>query len=270
MRKARQGDLLNTHTQTLTRRNQQVQGGFRVRSPKDSPCPCCHPSSAAMPTQHKAGSLKQSNKVHRGTGGHASKRSIKRAQGGKVPKASEGARGKGGVEGASASKLQRQQQAKMHRQQLKASNLMKRRAGTRQGAPAVILLVPVGPTSDVAALAAQLRACADRTWGGAGSFTGAYDRFKFRLHVIGVTAAAGPLEVLFFGAPILFTRHLNASFRVDDRRSEERGHCNCCNICCRRQCGGCRCRRSSASGAAEGPRDACRDGLYPTLGSAGA
>ncbi len=106
-----------------------------------------------MPHQHKAGSLKQKNKRHGGSGNHSSKRALKRAQGGKVNASSSG---KGGSGLAATSKLQRLQQTKQQRQQKRAREWLDRRTGTRMGAPIVVLLLPIGPSADVASLAASL------------------------------------------------------------------------------------------------------------------
>ena len=105
-----------------------------------------------MPHQHKAGSLKQKNKRHGGSGNHSSKRALKRAQGGKVNASS----GKVGSGLSAASKLQRLQQTKQLRQQKRAREWLDRRTGTRMGAPIIVLLLPIGHSADVASLAASL------------------------------------------------------------------------------------------------------------------
>jgi len=102
---------------------------------------------------HRAGALKQKNKTHTGSGGHASKRSLKRAQGGKVnapEKKPHGLKRGPGAATVSAlaegSKLQRLLQTKQQRQQKKSREWLDRRTGTRFGAPMVVLIMPFGET----------------------------------------------------------------------------------------------------------------------------
>jgi hypothetical protein len=110
--------------------------------------------------QHKSGSLKQTNKKHGGV--HASKRSLKQAQGGKVNASAVKSSGGGGgsKSGAAAgpmagggatvsalaagSKTARLLATKQARQQKKSREWIERRTGTRLGAPAVVLILPFG------------------------------------------------------------------------------------------------------------------------------
>ena len=119
------------------------------------------------PHRHRAGSLKQQNKAHRGVNGHhASKRALKRTQGGKVervggggPGATAGRGHEGGVGALSAgSKLKRVTLSKQARKQKKADQLMGRRTGTKHGAPTTVLLLPMSRSADVGSLAAAFAA----------------------------------------------------------------------------------------------------------------
>jgi len=154
--------------------------------------------------RHNAGALKQKNKAHGGSGGHSSKRSLKRAQGGKVNAqtvVSTGTRGTTINGMNSGGKLKRLQETKQLRKQKKAKDFLERRTGTNLGAPKIILLMPMGPSADEINLSYEILKVADRTSlhnnnSNNESFIASFENLKTRIHIITAPLSFGSFELL--------------------------------------------------------------------------
>jgi hypothetical protein len=156
--------------------------------------------------RHNAGSLKQKNKAH--GSGHSSKRSLKRAQGGKVNAVAPTSTGNPAsttINGMNTGmKLKRLQQTKQMRKEKKTQDYLERRTGTNLGAPIVILLMPMGEQADEVTLANEILNAADRVSFlsinknelNGGSFVAAFESIKTRIHVISIARSFGNFELL--------------------------------------------------------------------------
>lgn len=149
--------------------------------------------------QHRSGSLKQKNKAHNAS--HASKRSLKRAQGGKV-NAQPARRGSHARldEAMKGAKDRRMNMRKEARKQHKAKLFLEKRTGTNSGAPLSVCVVPMSAMVDSMAVATELAAHSDRssvsTYGGGHTVTVMYEALKRRVQFAACPATADALAAV--------------------------------------------------------------------------
>ena len=112
---------------------------------------------------HRSGALRQKNKSHKNAH-HATKRGLKKAQGGKQAGVPLGDRRAGGGQTTGqTAKAQRLLQTKQSRQRQRARIWLDRRRGSKAGAPRSVLVLPLSRGLDSKAL---LRRVAAAAWTG--------------------------------------------------------------------------------------------------------